>query len=89
MKVSTMDAEKNLHASVPPALLTLAQEAAQREHISLDELVSDAMKRRLNRRALDEVLAFGKRHAQERGLKPSEVAAAIDDVRRETPEDRQ
>jgi len=41
---------KNLHAAVPPALLARAQEAAEQEHITLDELVSEAMKRRLRER---------------------------------------
>ncbi len=42
--------EKNLHASVPPELLARAAEVAQQEHITLDELVSDAMERRLRER---------------------------------------
>ena len=67
-------------------MLAEAEKAAQAEHITLDELVSDAMERRLNSRAFGEVLAFGKRHAKERGLKPSDVARAIADVRREKQE---
>lgn len=78
-----MEPEKNLHAAVPPALLTRAQEVAQHEQITLDELVSDAMERRLNRCEFEEVLAFGKRHAKARGLKPSDVAAAIISARAE------
>ena len=39
--------EKNLHASIPPTLLARAEEVAQQEHISIDELVSEAMERRL------------------------------------------
>jgi hypothetical protein len=77
---------KNLHASVPPSLLTQAEQAARDESITLDELVRDAMERRLNRRELDEVFAFGKRHARERGLKPGEVAGAIADVRAQDKE---
>jgi hypothetical protein len=72
-----MNPEKNLHAAVPTALLARAQEVAQQEHISLDELVSDAMEHRLNRHEFDEVLAFGKRHAKARGLKLSDVDHAI------------
>ncbi len=78
--------EKNLHAAVPPALLARAQEAAQQEHISIDELVSDAMERRLNRREFEEVLAFGKRHAKARGLKTSDVEGAIAAARAEPKE---
>jgi hypothetical protein len=62
-------------------LLAQAQQIAQQEHISLDELVSDAMEQRLNRREFEEVLAFGKRHAKARGLKPGDVAGAIASVR--------
>jgi hypothetical protein len=78
--------EKNLHAAVPPALLARAEEVAQQEHITLDELVSDAMERRLNRREFEEVLAFGKRHAKARGLKPSDVESAIAAARAEPKE---
>jgi hypothetical protein len=45
-----MEPEKNLHARIAPALLAEAEKAAQAEHITLDELVSDAMERRLNSR---------------------------------------
>jgi hypothetical protein len=76
--------EKNLHASVPPALLAQAEKAAQRQHISLDELVSDAVEQRVNRQEFEEVLAFGKRHAKKRGLKPGDVAPAIAAVRSHT-----
>jgi len=83
-----MEPEKNLHAMIPPALLLEAERAAQAEHITVDELVRDAMERRLNKRELDEVFAFGKRHARERGLKPGDVAAAIADVRSEDKQHR-
>jgi hypothetical protein len=81
-----MRSEKNLHASVPPALLARAQETAEQERISLDELVSDAVEQLLNTRGLEELLAFGKRHARERGLKPGDVAIAIAEERRKHPE---
>lgn len=77
MKAAVTDSEKNLHAFVPSSLLTQAREVAQQEHISLDELVSHAMERLLNRRQFEESLTFGKRHAKERGLKPGDVASAI------------
>lgn len=83
IKGIVMEPEKNLHAKIPPALLTEIEKAASAEHITLDELVRDAMERRLNKRELDDVFAFGKRHARERGLKPGDVAGAIADVRSE------
>jgi hypothetical protein len=77
----TTHPEKNLHAFVPTALLARAQELAEQKHISFDQLVSDAIEGRLNRHDFEEVLAFGKRHAEARGLKPSDVDDAIAAVR--------
>ena len=77
-----MKPQKNLHAFVPPALLEKAQAEAEMAHITLDELVREAMERRVNKREFEEVLAFGKQHAQARGLKPGDVVDAIADVRR-------
>jgi len=59
------------------------EKTASAEHITLDELVRDAVERRLNKHELDEVFAFGKRNANDRGLRPRDVAAAIADVRSE------
>jgi hypothetical protein len=42
-----MEPDKNLHAKIPPALLAEAEKAASADHISVDELVRDAMERRL------------------------------------------
>ncbi len=72
---------KNLHASVPQALLAQAQALANAEQITLDELVCDAMERRLREREMDAVFAFGRAHAKVRGLKPSDVAQSVAEVR--------
>ena len=72
-----MEPEKNLHAAVPPALLSRAQEVAQQQHISLDALVRDAMEQRLNSQELEEVLALRKKNSQERVLKPEDAESAI------------
>ena len=77
MKARVMLPEKNLHAFVSPALLTKMEQAAQDESLTLDQFVSDAIERRLNKHEFEEVLVFGKRHARERGLKPGDVATAI------------
>ena len=65
-----MEPEKNLHAFVPPALLEKAQAEAQQAHVTLDELVREAIERRVNKGEFAEVRAVGKRHAKARGLKP-------------------
>lgn len=76
-----LPADKNLHAALSPALLARVEQALAAEQVSLDAFVADAIERRLNRRELDEVLAFGRRHARARGLRPGDVDRAISDVR--------
>lgn len=43
------DTENNLHVWIPPALLAKAVGVAEREHISLDQLVIEAIESYLNR----------------------------------------
>lgn len=81
-----MEPEKNLPTFIPPALLEKAQAEAEQAHVTLDDLVREAIERRVNKREFEEVLTFGKRHAKARGLKPSDVAEAIDAARAESQE---
>ena len=78
-----MEPEKNLPASIPPDLLAKAQAAVEQEYISVDESPKKTMERRLKYQEFEDVLAFGKRHAQQRGLRPSDVENAVDAVRDE------
>ena len=78
--------DKNLHAAVPPALLARVEQAAESERVTFDDFVAQAMEQRLSRSWLDDVATFGKRHARARGLKPSDVARAIAEVRAEEAE---
>jgi len=73
--------DKNLHATVPPALLDRIEQAAESERLTLDEFVTELIERGLKRSGLDDVLAYGRRHARERGLKPSDVERAITETR--------
>ncbi len=82
-----MHYEKNLHAFVPRHFSPGHRKTRPGRSVSVwIELMSDAVEQRLSMRGLEEVLAFGKRHAKERGLKPGDVATAIADERREHPE---
>jgi len=56
---STAQPGKIVRVNLPQALIVQMERAAKAEHITLDELVRDAMEHRLNRRGLDEVFAFG------------------------------
>ncbi|MFL6465599.1 MAG: hypothetical protein ACJ73N_14470 [Bryobacteraceae bacterium] len=85
-----MEPDKNLHIKIPPALLAEMENAASAEHITVhitvDELVQDAVERRLHRRQWQDVLSFGERHAKARGLTEADVNEAIAEVRRENQE---
>jgi hypothetical protein len=81
-----MEPEKNLHANIPPNLLVEMERAAAAEHVTVDELVRDALEYRLNKREWQDVVAFGEKHARSRGLTEADVPEAIDEVRRENSE---
>lgn len=69
------------YIGLPGSLFDRVKETAANEEITPEEFVRNAVETRLNKRELDEVFAFGKSHAKARGLKPSDVARAIADVR--------
>ncbi len=54
-----METEKNLHASIPNALLAKAEKAASAEHISVDEWLQNAMEQRLRTQQRQELYAYG------------------------------
>lgn len=76
-------AENNLHVTVPAALLTRIEQAAESERVTLDQFVAEAIERRLSRSWLDEAAAYGRERAKARGMKPSDVEGTIAEVRAE------
>lgn len=70
------------------ALLTQAEEAAQQEHLSLDELVSNAMERRLRDRRQN-LRAYGEAQARRIGLTSGEDVDRVDHEFREEERARQ
>jgi hypothetical protein len=81
-----MNSEKNLHASIPPALLAEAQAAASADHISMDDLVREAMERRLRQRQLRDLYAYGDQQARKLGLNEDDVERIIHEFRQEERE---
>jgi len=59
-----MEADKNLRVRIPPPLLANVEKAARAEQITVDELVRDAVERRLERREWRDLLAFGEKRAK-------------------------
>jgi hypothetical protein len=85
----SMETEKNLHASVPPALLTRAQEAAQDDATTLDELVQTALELRLQARRRQKLYAYGEGQARLVGLREEDVPRIVEEWRGEHPEHEQ
>ncbi len=57
MERSAMDTEKNLHASIPHALLAEAEKIAAAQHVSLDEFTCTAMKNYMDELGVKEFYA--------------------------------
>jgi hypothetical protein len=83
-----MNPEKNLQATIPSALLAQIERVAEAEHITVDELVQEAVESRLNWKEWQEVLLFGERHSQARHLTERDIQEAIAAVRSEDTEHR-
>jgi hypothetical protein len=81
-----MDTEKDLHACIPSALLLEAQKAASADRISVDELVTDAVARRLRERRRQHLYAYGEGQARKLGMKEEDVDRIIHEFRDEERE---
>ncbi len=75
--------EKNLHASIPASLLAEAEQAARTDHISVDELVSEAVEQRLRARRRQNLYAYGEQQARKLGVKEDDVDRIIHEFRGE------
>jgi uncharacterized DUF497 family protein len=79
-----METEKNLHAAIPSALLTEATRVAQDGNMSVDELVADAMERRLREIRLAKLYTYGEERARAIGVTTEgEVEALVHQYREE------
>jgi hypothetical protein len=81
-----MESEKNLHASIPTALLMEAEKAASADPISVDELVRDAVERRLRERRRQNLYAYGEGQARKLGIQERDVDRIIHEFREEERE---
>jgi hypothetical protein len=78
-----MEPEKNLHAKIPPALLTEAENLAEAEHITVDAFVQDAMEHRLRERRRQKLYAYGDMQARKLGIREEDVERIIHEYRQE------
>jgi metal-responsive CopG/Arc/MetJ family transcriptional regulator len=66
---------------LPGQLLEKVKQAAEKEKITPEEFVRDAVETRLNRSEWSKTLEFGERNSRKRGLKPEDVETEIAAVR--------
>ena len=76
-----MGAANNI--SLPEPLLTEIQIAAQAEHRTVDEVLTDAVKRYVEERSWTKLLDYGAERAKALGLKESDVDRLISESRAE------
>jgi metal-responsive CopG/Arc/MetJ family transcriptional regulator len=76
-----MGAAKNISLSEP--LLAEIQSAAQAEHRSVDEVLTDAVKRYVEERSWAKLLSYGAERAKTLGIKESDVDRLIAESRAE------
>jgi len=74
-----MDAANNI--SLPEPLLAEIQSAAQAEHRSVDEVLTDAVKRYIEERSWTKLLDYGAERAKALGVKESDVDRLIAEFR--------
>lgn len=78
-----MEQQKNLHASIPPALLSKAEQAASAVHMTMDEWLREAVERRLREERRQRIYAFAEERAKQLGVKEEEVERIINEYRAE------
>ena len=76
-----MDAAINI--SLPEPLLAEIQSAAQEEHRSVDEVLTDAVKRYVEERSWTRLLDYGAERAKALGVRESDVDRLIAESRAE------
>ena len=76
-----MDATNNI--SLPEPLLAEIQSAAHAEHRSVDEVLTDAVKRYVEERSWTNLLNYGAERAKALGIKESDVDRLIAESRAE------
>ncbi len=62
---------------IPDQLMLKVKEAAQREAISVEQLVRDALEQRLNNKGFQRLFAIGDRNVNRTGARPEDVETEI------------
>ncbi len=74
---------KNLHASIPHAVLAEAEKFAAAQHVSMDEFTHTAMKHYMEELGWKEFYAYGRQQARNLGIKQEDVERIVHEYREE------
>jgi CopG family transcriptional regulator/antitoxin EndoAI len=77
-----MRSTRTLSITLPPEMLKRAQSIAKRESRTMSELVREALRHYDRRAWWDEVNAYGRQRAEERGLREGDVERLVHESRR-------
>jgi len=83
-----MRTTKTLSVTLPPEMLTRAEQLAKKENRTMSELVREALRQYERRNWWDEMSAYGRAKAGERGLTETDVVPLVKEVRKERRERR-
>ena len=65
------------YVGLPAPLLQKAKDAAAQEHITVEELIQDAVERRLGEKSFSHLFAIGDRNVKRTGARPENVETEI------------
>ncbi|MCX6630748.1 MAG: ribbon-helix-helix domain-containing protein [Candidatus Solibacter sp.] len=77
-----MRTSKTLSITLPPEMLTRAEEMARKEHRTMSELVREALRQYERTQWWDSMNAYGRPKAEERGLTEADAVSTVREVRR-------
>jgi CopG family transcriptional regulator/antitoxin EndoAI len=80
--ILSMRSTRTLSITLPPEMLKRAQSIAKRESRTMSELVREALRHYDRQAWWDEVNAYGRQRAEERGLRERDVERLIRESRR-------
>ena len=78
-----MRTTKTLSITLPPEMLARAEALAKKENRTMSELIREALRNYERYRWWDEVNAYGRAKADERGLTEADVVPLVKQVRKE------
>ena len=79
-----MRTTRTLSVTLPPEMLTRAEQLAKKENRTMSELVREALRQYERKSWWDEMNAYGRSQARERGLTETDVVPLVKEVRKES-----